>query len=65
MLQEAALNEQGELYVLEMGAQVKLVDLARNFIQLSGFVPEKYIAIKLLVSVLVRNPKKNSLGRMK
>ena len=32
MLQEAALNEQGELYVLEMGAQVKLVDLARNVI---------------------------------
>ena len=45
VLQAAAMVRGGETFVLDMGEPIKIVDLARDMILLSGLVPDQDIAI--------------------
>jgi FlaA1/EpsC-like NDP-sugar epimerase len=46
VLQSAALGVGGEIFTLDMGKPVKIVDLARQLISLSGLTPDKDIRIE-------------------
>ncbi len=46
VLQTAVMGNGGEIFVLDMGSPVKIVDLARQLIQLSGLEPDEDIEIR-------------------
>lgn len=48
VMQATAMGEGGEIYVLEMGEQINIAELARNLIRLSGLEPDKDIEIKYI-----------------
>jgi FlaA1/EpsC-like NDP-sugar epimerase len=45
VIQAASLSEGGETFILDMGAPVRIVDLAHDLIRLSGLEPERDIEI--------------------
>ena len=45
VIKAGAIAKGGEIFVLDMGKPVKIVELAENLIKLSGFVPHKDIKI--------------------
>lgn len=45
VMQAGAMGSGGEVFVLDMGHPVKILDLAKEMIRLSGFEPDKDIAI--------------------
>ena len=46
VIQAGSLGNRGEIFLLDMGDPVKIVDLARNLIELSGLVPDKDVTIE-------------------
>lgn len=45
VIQAGVMGHGGEIFILDMGEPIRIVDLARNLITLSGFVPDKDIPI--------------------
>jgi FlaA1/EpsC-like NDP-sugar epimerase len=48
ILQAGAMGEGGEIFILDMGKPIKVVELARDLIRLNGLEPEKDIAIEFI-----------------
>jgi FlaA1/EpsC-like NDP-sugar epimerase len=48
VLQAATLASQGDIYLLDMGNPVKIVDFAKDIIRLAGLTPGKDIEIKVV-----------------
>ena len=46
VIQAGALGERGEIFILDMGEPVRILDLAQDLIKLSGYEPGKDIEIK-------------------
>jgi FlaA1/EpsC-like NDP-sugar epimerase len=48
IIRSGSLGEGGEIFVLEMGEPVSIMQLARDMIELSGLVPDRDIAIEVV-----------------
>jgi FlaA1/EpsC-like NDP-sugar epimerase len=46
VIQAGSLGTRGEIFLLDMGDPVKIVDLAKNLIELSGLVPDRDVTIE-------------------
>jgi len=48
ILQAGAMGKGGEIFILDMGTPIRIADLARDLIRLSGFVPQEDIDIEFI-----------------
>ena len=48
VVQAGAIGGEGEIFVLDMGEPVRILDLARNMIRLSGKEPDRDVAIEFV-----------------
>jgi FlaA1/EpsC-like NDP-sugar epimerase len=48
IIQAGAIGESGDVYVLDMGTPVRILDLAQNMIRLSGKEPDRDVAIEFI-----------------
>lgn len=48
VLEAGAMGQGSEIFIFDMGKQVKIIDLAKKMIRLAGFVPYKDIDIKII-----------------
>ncbi len=48
ILQAGAMGKGGEIFILDMGRPVKILDMARDLITMSGFEPDTDIAIEFI-----------------
>lgn len=48
VLEAGTMGKGGEIFIFDMGQQVKIIDLAKKMIRLAGFVPDKEIEIKII-----------------
>ncbi|MBD8084601.1 nucleoside-diphosphate sugar epimerase/dehydratase [Chryseobacterium caseinilyticum] len=48
VLQAGTMGNGGEIYVFDMGDPVKIIDLARRMIRLSGYIPDEDIKISFI-----------------
>ena len=48
ILQAGAMGNGGEIFILDMGTPIKIADMARDLIRLSGFEPEVDIKIEYI-----------------
>jgi len=46
VIQAGAMSRKGEIFLLDMGKPVKIMDLAIQMIKLSGLIPEKDVSLK-------------------
>ena len=48
VMQAGAIGKGGEILILDMGEQIKILDLAKNLITLSGLKPDEDVEIKFI-----------------
>jgi FlaA1/EpsC-like NDP-sugar epimerase len=48
VLEAGAMGQGGEIFIFDMGAPVKIIDLAKKMIRLAGYSPDKEIKIKIV-----------------
>jgi FlaA1/EpsC-like NDP-sugar epimerase len=47
VMQAGAMAKGGEIFILDMGEPVKIIDLAHDLIRLSGYTPDEDVDIKI------------------